>query len=180
MHAAPAPAPASARTRPAATRGIALALALAGFSGSLWAAGQVEVSFAEPAQYSDAGQGSFDRDRHLASLAAHLKALGSRLPEGQTLKLEVLDVDLAGEIRPTGIHHNLRVLRGRADWPRLTLRYTLADGSREIARGEERVSDLAYMFTRRAGEAYGDLPYEKRLLDHWFRERFQPVATAAR
>jgi hypothetical protein len=171
-------APARATPRHAAARGIALALALA-LSGSAWAAGQVEVNFVEPSRYTDAGQGSFDRDRHLASLAEHMKQLGRQLPDGQTLKLEVLDVDLAGEVWPASIH-NLRVLRGRVDWPRITLRYTLADGAREITRGEERLADPAYMFTRRGGLDHGDLPYEKRMLDHWFRERFQPLATAAR
>jgi hypothetical protein len=39
-----------------------------------------------------------------SALGDHLKRWGRLLPDGQTLKLEVLDVDLAGEIEPYGWH----------------------------------------------------------------------------
>ena len=58
--------------------------------------------------------------------------LGRRLPDGQTLTIAVLDLDLAGSLRPTPTGE-LRVLRGGADWPSMSLRYTLQADGRTLA-----------------------------------------------
>ncbi len=134
------------------------------------AVGSAQVSYVEPEKFTDAGHGSFDRNRTLQSLTQHLEALGKRLPDGQSLRIEVLDVDLAGEVWPRG-PNEVRVLRGRADWPHLTLRYTLLDGSRTVKAGEAKLADMNYLFSQPAVQQYGDLPFEKRMLDRWFNEQ---------
>lgn len=132
------------------------------------AAGQVQVKWIEPEKFSDAGRGSFDRERTLQTLAEHLQALGRRLPDGQTLSVEVTDLELAGEVEPFGrFHHDVRVLRGRADWPRMSLRYTLSDGTRTLARGNADISDPNYLFRSLRHSQDGALAYEKRMLDDW-------------
>ena len=146
---------------------LALVLGWAGMS----AAGTVEVKWVERQTYSDAGRSTMERGRTLQELGEHLRTLGSRLPEGQTLRLEVLDLDLAGELRPHATQE-LRVLRGGADWPQMALRYTLlaADG-RPLRSGQSWLSDLHYLVnTHRAGS----LAYEKRMLDDWFKAQFTP------
>lgn len=147
-----------------------LAVVLAGVSAQALAAGSTQVSYVHPEKFTDAGFGSFDRNRTLQSLTQHLEALGKRLPDGQTLLVEVLDVDLAGEVWPRGAHE-ARVLRGRADWPHMTLRYTVLDGSRTVKAGEARLADMSYLFDQRRLAQYGDLPYEKRMLERWFNEQ---------
>ena len=138
------------------------------------AGGNAEVTFSNPARYTDAGSYGANRDANLAQLAAHLKALAAKyLAEGQTLQVEVLDVDLAGTSRPwraTGT--DVRVLRGRADWPRLEMRYALDAAGPNARRGTESISSLNYL--QRAGgyAAAEPLAHEKRLLDDWFRARF--------
>ena len=89
--------------------------------------------------------------------------------QGDRLAIEVLDVDLAGEVRfpPRG---EVRVLRGAADWPRIRLRYTLDDASGRSAAAEETVSDPDYL--RNPLRSYSSLGYEKRMLEEWFRKRF--------
>jgi hypothetical protein len=136
------------------------------------AAGSVDVRFVDADRYRDAGLLAADRERTLASLAAHLRALAQRLPDGQQLRVQVLDVDLAGEraFRPGT---DVRVLRGGADVPRLHLKWTLEQGGAVIQSGEDRLRDLDYLAggpARAAGD--GDLPYEKRLLTRWFEARF--------
>ena len=135
------------------------------------AAGKVDISYVKPEEFRDAGRGAVDRQRTMASLTQYVQQLGRRLPEGQTLRLEVTDIDLAGEIHPHVRVNDLRVLRGGADWPRLDLRYTLLDGSRTLKSGEARLADPAYMFWS-AGKAGVDseLAYEKRMLRKWFDE----------
>ena len=95
------------------------------------------------------------------------------MAEGQTLKIDVLDVDLAGEPHHGARAHDVRVLRGRADWPRIQLRYTL-DAPDEVARsGEATIRDLAYLQHVAVGYSSDEpLRYERRMLDEWFRFQF--------
>jgi hypothetical protein len=132
-------------------------------------AGTVEVKFTKPETYADVRDNMMRRDEVLATFSDHLKKLGGRLPEGQTLQIEVLDIDLAGEVWPRS-SRDIRVLRGRADWPRIKLAYTLRDGERVLRSGEEQLSDMNYMMSSMY-LANGPYAYEMRMLDRWFDER---------
>lgn len=166
----------------ALTLAAGLLLALAGAPAPARAAGVVTVNFLEPSRYADAGRRDrFDDAPTLAALAKHLEQLGTRrLPEGQTLAVDVLDVDLAGEFRPTSRGLDLRVLRGAADWPRLKLRYVLSENGKELDRGEDSLSDLDYLNSTLPGASSDTLAHEKRLLDDWFTRRFATPANASR
>ena len=157
-------------------RPTSLAMALLAIAG-LAQAGVVEVTYIEPEKFTDAGRGRSLEEVQVA-LSGHLKKLGEKaLPAQQKLTIEVLDVDLAGEVRPTRrMWPDTRVLSGRADWPQLSLRYTLREGDRVIGRGEDRLSDMNYLFTGRMDSQRNadTLPYEKRMLTEWFNQRFAP------
>jgi hypothetical protein len=150
-----------------------LALVVAALAAALScrAAGLVEVSFVEPGKYIDAGSSSVDIERTTKALGAYLKKLGSDLPDGQTLQIEILDIDLAGWVRTTP-RADTRVLRGTADGPRIKLRYTLQADGRFLAAGEETVVDLDYLNQRWRDPPQSDLPYEERMLERWFEQRF--------
>ena len=136
------------------------------------AAGEARVNFIEPEQFADLGRSTFDREHALKSLGDYIRKLGARLPEGQTLSIDVTDIDLAGELRYWGAHE-LRVLRGRADWPQLKLRWTLQSGDGTFRRGEARLDDLNYLMSVRAiDHQNSDLVYEKRMLRQWFEATF--------
>jgi hypothetical protein len=159
----------------------ALAAVIAAITLTLWprhalGAGQVEVKFTKPEQFSDAGRGTFERERTMNSLREHFGTYAARLPDAQTLRVEVMDVDLAGEQSPLRLH-DTRVLRGRADWPHIKLRWSLEEGGRTLKSGDEHLSDMHYFFGLRSAEKYGDLPYERRMLDQWFRDK---VAAASK
>ncbi len=133
------------------------------------AAGKLELQFIAPDQFSDIGRGGYDRDRNLKSLTDYLQTLVAQLPDGQTLKLEVLDVDLAGELRPRA-GQEIRVLRGAADWPQMSLHYTLTQNGATLKAGDAKLSDMAYMNHPRGRDAaLGELAYDKRMLQDWFR-----------
>ncbi len=161
------------------TRSRWMTLALATATAALSLAGPataapatVEVRYVDPDQFADIGRSTWDRERALNALTAHFQKLGQALPEGQTLRVDVTDVDLAGNLQPWG-WHELRVLRGQADWPVLTLRYTLLEGERTLKTGQARLADLSYMqhlsVRDRAGEELGP---EKRMLRRWFEDTF--------
>lgn len=140
-------------------------------------AGTVDIRFDHPESYSDSGDNVHDAAQVREQLAAHLRKLGEAwLPPGQQLKIEILDIDLAGQVRPLRrLARDVRVLRGRADWPRISLRYTLLAGPEVLARGEEVVADMSYLERTSSIDRNESLGYEKRMLERWFRERFAPA-----
>ena len=153
---------------------VPLALALA---SAAHAAGTVEVKFIEPDKFSDAGRNTWDRERTLAAFSEQLQSLGQSLPDGQALRLSVTDIDLAGELRPSRNGSEIRVLRGRADWPRVTLRFELLEGGRTLKSGEAKVSDMAYQqqsLGAHRNDAYG---YEMRMLERWFKDTLVAAKT---
>jgi len=138
------------------------------------AAGSMSVSFADPAGFSDAGDTPRERTANLKALADHLQSLARRyLPADQLLKVEVLDVELAGTVHPTPhAGHDLRIVNGGADWPRIHLRYTLEASGQQPQSGEERLADANYTWGFAGITSSDPLRYEKRLLDDWFKSRF--------
>jgi hypothetical protein len=138
------------------------------------AAGTAEVNYIKPERFTDIGFRPWEREQALKDLSEHLGRLGRKLPDGQTLRVDVLDVDLAGEESYRGVH-DTRILRGRADWPRINLRYTLLEGDRTLKTGEDQLADMNYFFYSRGTIDYQTLFYEKRLLDRWFAELVAPA-----
>ncbi|MHB8668656.1 MAG: DUF3016 domain-containing protein [Burkholderiales bacterium] len=144
----------------------------------LWATSAgaaVTVSFVHPEDYTDIGTYRGEPNAAMKEIAAFLKQLGARyLPPGQLLKIQVLDVNLAGSLRyssraPFGV----RILRGEADWPSVRLHYVLEQDGRILADRQEYIADVDYL--EHPAGPYSDEPlsYEKQMLDHWFRLRFQ-------
>lgn len=136
----------------------------------VFAGGSVEVKFDHPADFADVGRGSVDIERNVKILHDHLQTYARRLPDGQTLHIDVLDVDLAGQLRQIR-DDELRVLNGRADWPRMKLRWTLSAGSRTLKSGDETLTDISYFFGSRGVDRGEALIYDRRMLDRWFSER---------
>jgi Protein of unknown function (DUF3016) len=144
------------------------------FSVTAQAAGSVQVNFVKPGQFSDVRDSHMQSERYLELLKDNLTAAAlPYLADGQTLKVEVLDVDLAGEIRHGARPYDVRVLKGGADWPRIQIRYTLEVGGQVQKTGEATVQDMAYL--QRVASAPGSqdaLRYERRMLDDWFKNNF--------
>jgi hypothetical protein len=154
----------------------ALVVLVAGWSGP--AAAEVAVTFVAPERYTDASlYGGYDagaRELALHEIREDLQLLGKRwLTPGQTLSIQVLDVDLAGRFEPwrrPGIY-DVRIMRDVTP-PRIRLSYTLEEPGRPVRHGEETVSDIDYLsrpLLRRTGVV---MPYEMAMLDDWFRARF--------
>jgi hypothetical protein len=160
-----------------------LLLPLAAALGFAAHAGTVNVSFADPNAYNyiDAGNSRWDEKSNLDALAAWLGKLGAQwLPADQQLKVELLDVDLAGSVRPSRLDgSSLRTVRGRNDFPRFHLRYTLESNGKVVRTADEWISDLNYTRGISSVHQSENLYYEKRLLQNWFKQRFVPM-TASR
>jgi hypothetical protein len=165
----------------------ALALALAGSAlHSLAAAapaargGQAEVRFVQPERFSDIGWPRTAENPALQALARHVQQLAAQqLPAGQRLELSLTDVDLAGDLRPSRHGaHEVRVLHGGTDYPRLQLHWRLLAGEQLLAERDERLVSLDYLheLPARSAAARDSLAHEKRLLSRWFSQAVLPAS----
>lgn len=138
------------------------------------AAAAVAVAFTNPDRYSDVGRHYGQSEFVQREIEGFLKQLGKRyLTPGQTLTVEVLDIDLAGRYEPRGPNlYELRIVRDGADFPLLKLRYVLKAEDRILASGEDIVSDRDYRFHSSPPSSNEPLSYERRMLREWFKARF--------
>lgn len=146
-------------------------------TGAAHAAGTVQLSFVKPEGFADIVDRTYSREQNLKALEQVITSVAKPyVADGQTLKIEVLDVDLAGEVRPGARAWDVRVLRGRTDWPRITLRWSLDGAATSPRSGEAVVQDMAYL--QRIAPALADtsLVYERRMLDEWFKQQFAKAA----
>src|SRR5262245_20274871 len=148
-------------------------LGVAMWSGA--ACADTRITFAHPDRYTDANLygncGTRSWQPAVDGIGSYLKRLGGRhFAPGQVLTIEVLDMALAALIDPFR-SQTVRIM-SPATWPRIKMRYTLAQNGRMLTRGEETIFDLEYL-SNAVGRSSGDpLRYEKAMLDDWFRARF--------
>lgn len=145
---------------------------LAALSGAA-SAGTVQVNFVHPESYADIGTDKWNEGENMNTLARHLEALGAKyLPADETLRIDVLDVDLAGTVRPPNPARGpVRVLDGRADAPKIHLRYVVSGPGLERT-GDENITDLDYLHGPAGARNTDSLYYDKRMLTKWFTARF--------
>lgn len=127
----------------------------------------VIVRAVDPERYRDGNATDADEFRRLFErLAKHY------LPAGANLRIDILDIDRAGEVEPwrTRLEHT-RAMRGVTP-PAIRLRYVLDGKGVKRRSGEETVVDINYQTNysvRASGERLG---YEKAMLTDWFVRRF--------
>ncbi len=131
------------------------------------------VTFVEPEHFADVPFPQVERERVLTELRQHIEKLAARLPAGQNLTVEVLDLDMAGVLKPSSHRPDLRVLTGGADWPQMHLRYRLEQDGKVIQSGDERLSDMNYLNHLNRYSNNTSLRYEKQMLDNWFRNKIK-------
>ncbi|AXA94061.1 DUF3016 domain-containing protein [Massilia sp. YMA4] len=129
------------------------------------------VTYVHPEKMTDVPRYPSDREQMELTLREHLEQLAARLPAGQQLIVDFLDIDLAGDVFPRVPVQDIRVLKGRADWPRMHLRWRIEQDGTVLRSGERELSDPNYLMnsSRHDRELYA---HEKNLLDDWFRKEF--------
>ena len=68
---------------------------------SVAASAAVTVTFVKPDDYPDMPFSPVDRERVLKDIGDYITSLGKNLPEGTDVRIDVLDLDLAGRIEPS-------------------------------------------------------------------------------
>jgi hypothetical protein len=135
-----------------------------------------EVTWTDYEKYRDIRAGNNNRksfrERTFKSLEEHFSKLAEKLPEGQVLKIEVTDVDLAGDTLAGGMDR-IRIVKEIYS-PRMNFSYQLvnADGS-EILKDEIVLKDMNFMRSSQLKYRNDSLGYEKKMLDDWFYDVFE-------
>ena len=142
------------------------------------AGGGVSVTFVDPEHYVDAAYaravpGELERAEVQHDIELHLLRLAERgLRPGEGLRIEVLEIDLAGQFEPFRFAPggDVRVFRD-VSWPRLRLRYTIRRGDDVSESREEQLADMNYLASFNRYAKSDRLRYEKAMLDAWFEKR---------
>lgn len=155
---------------------VALAIAVM-FGPAAWATAsdqpQLVLRLVSPERFADAGYsqrqpGPGELEALRQALQQAVQPLVQRsLQPGDVLTLELLDLDLAGELQPTLGGRELRVMRG-ATWPRMQLRYSLLRDGTVRAQAEQQLSDLAYLDHRAVAADGSRYRFEQALLRDWY------------
>jgi len=133
------------------------------------ASAAANVTFVEIDKMTDVPHDFHKREDMQFLFREHLNLLSEKLPAGQVLKVDFLDIDLAGDEFPRVAVRDIRVLKGQADWPRMHLRYRIEQDGKVVGSGESKLSDPGYLMgvNRYDRDLYG---HEKQMLDDWFKK----------
>lgn len=147
-------------------------------AGPLFAAGTITVDYVQPEKFTDVKERQFktspDKNAHLKNLKSWLEKEGAKhLADGQTLRLKILDIDLAGDFEPWNgpEFQDVRVLKDIYP-PRIKLQFTLQDrDGKVLGEGERELRNLAYLMES-SFASRNALEHDERLLKDWLRKEF--------
>ena len=152
---------------PIRLRHTALTVLCAAACSGAWAG--AAVTYVNPEKMTDVPRFESDRKSMEITFREHLEELAKKLPAGQELKVEFLDIDLAGDVFPKVPVRNIRVMKGMADWPRLHLRYSVEQDGSTVLSGERELVNPNYLMGINSyrNEMYS---HELQMLDDWFKK----------
>jgi hypothetical protein len=110
-----------------------------------------------------------DRKSMEIDLREFMGELARKLPPGQNLTVEFIDIDLAGDVFPRVPVRDVRVTKGTYDFPRITLRYSIEQDGKVLRSGQRELADRNYQLNVNSfrNEMYS---YEKQMLSTWFKQ----------
>ncbi len=137
-----------------------------------------EVTWTDYKKYRDIDAGDENRkhfrERTFKEFEKYFAELAERLPEGQVLKIDVTDVDLAGDTNVAGIHR-LRVVKD-IYFPRMNFSYQLVNADGSVAKEDTVIlKDMSFMMGSNLKYRNKSLGYEKSMLNDWFLETFKEL-----
>lgn len=141
------------------------------------ASAELELSWGDLDKFADVESGENNRARYRERMVEGFEAIFQRqaeqLPEDQTLKIHITNLDLAGMVDMSG-PDRVRVVR-RGHPPVIHFDYELLSASGEsLMAGEERLvgRDVSDSISRGHRNRDRMLAYERDAIEKWFNETF--------
>ncbi|NEX59957.1 DUF3016 domain-containing protein [Noviherbaspirillum galbum] len=137
-------------------------------------AASTRVAFVSPERYADVDRFSDESSRAMRAIESTIASLADRyLPPNAMLRVEVLDLDLAGRLVPSvRAGRDIRVERGLSSPAVMRLHYVLEQDGRVVADREETIHGLSTTVRPDARRTDQSFPDERLMLDQWFRRTF--------
>jgi len=141
----------------------------------------VQVNFVRPDTFIDIKDNNGFRDPDvLKAIEKHLVEQAQKYLPGRDVRINVTDVDLAGQVEPIGRSWTwVRVMR-TVTLPSISLNYEVRDGDKVVKQGEATLRDMNYQDGFNSYFGSETLRYERRMIDRWFKDEFSPKVAAAR
>lgn len=147
------------------------------FSANAFAASS-EVEWVKPENFSDIRPANESRSRYhkrvFKHLEEHFAELAEKLPADQTLKIQVNNLDLAGDVRYM-VGPNNSTVRVIQDiyFPKIRFNYQLVDKiDVQITSGEADIKDMSFNTGIRNNMTSDSFYYEKEMISDWFKKTF--------
>jgi hypothetical protein len=159
------------------TRWIALGL----LALAATARADVQVNFVNPEKFTDIKDNNgFRQTDVLKDIESYLvEQMGKRLP-GRDVRIDVTDVDLAGEVEPFGRRMQwLRVMRN-VTLPAMTFHFEVSEGGKIVRQGDAKLRDMNYQDGFSGFSSSDPLRYEKRMLDQWMKQEFGTAVASSK
>jgi len=157
---------------------------VAGLMLGLVASAEMRFEFADVNDFTDFSLSGMSESKTRAVFEGELKRFAKDkndkyLAEGEVLTVRFLDIDMAGDIQPwrNPMAQDIRYVES-IYIPRIHLSYVLTDAEgNEVAKGEEKLTDLAFMndLRLRVMQTTYSFPYELNLLEDWLRKLRPPA-----
>ena len=137
-----------------------------------------EVTWTDYKSYRDIDEGNDGRkqfrERIFKDFEEHFAKLAATLPAEKTLKIDVTDVDLAGDTHHAGVNRT-RIVKEIYS-PRMNFAYQVLDADGKVIKSDEVVvKDMSFMSGSNLKYRNKSLGYEKKMLDDWFKETFKEM-----
>lgn len=155
-------------------------------STSLWATERMAVELVDPDKFTDFSVQGMNEDRTSSIFYSELKRfidmeIARLLPDGVNVKLEVTDIDMAGDIQPWRNRNNADIRYVEHIYPpRMTFRYEIKSHEGNVlAAGETRIRDMNFLFgINNHFRTYNSFQYEFRMLSDWLRREVPKLIDA--
>ncbi|REL36904.1 DUF3016 domain-containing protein [Thalassotalea euphylliae] len=138
-------------------------------------AGTAKVEWTNPDDYRDIRPANESRERFkqrtFKELETFVTKLAAKLPEGFELKLNVTNLDLAGNVE-FGRTQQIRIVR-QIHFPKIDFDYQLLDANQQALAAEQvSLKDMNFLHHIKTRSSTESLGYEKRMLEDWFNKAF--------
>lgn len=148
---------------------------------------RVNIKWIKPKSFTDVKNASFSSSKYrkhvFKQLEKHFDKLSQTLPLGQSLVINVTDLDLAGRVEPGGYSgfsgglDDVRIMR-TIDIPRIKFEYQLVDTAGKLIKSEQiNLKDMNYLDTGYSVKRNRPFAYEKKMLSKWFKKNFEQSAS---
>lgn len=138
------------------------------------ASAEVVVNYVQSERFTDLPKNQHERAQVLAELTRHFNKLGAELPAGQTLRIDVDDIDLAGRRLPTIGTREERIFNYATDWPRIELEYEVESNGQIVRSGKASLRDMTALGRTQRYFDGDPLRFEKPMLNEWFHMTVMP------